>query len=243
MAVEYKPKKPVWLDWLETLIFAFVAASLIKYYAFQTYKIPSSSMEKTLLVGDFLIANKFVYNFTAPDYGDIIIFQHPMDADYPSPREDYVRIAGPVFWNKKTWRPHYYLPKSLVKRLIGKPGDTIEIRNKQVYRNGEALVEPYKQHVRSQVLPARYDIAQRVPREHRPEYWYGKKLGSEDNFGPITVPSGMYFGMGDNRDNSSDSRFWGYIPEDSVMGSPLVIYWSWDGPGHIRFDRLFKFLF
>jgi signal peptidase I len=192
---------PRWLtmlkEYAEALIVALILAFIIRSFVVQAFKIPSGSMLQTLQIGDHLLVTKFAYGvkvpFTnimiyereGPKHGDIIVFDFPED---PS--------------------------KDFIKRVIGLPGDVIEIRDKQVFRNGEKLIEPYVQHVTSVILPQR------------------------DNFGPITVPEDKYFVLGDNRDESYDSRFWGYVERKTIAGKALILYWSWAGFTDVRWERI-----
>ncbi len=193
------PSKPVWREYLEAILVAVALALVIRTFAFQAFRIPSGSMEDTLLVGDYLFVSKFLYGaeipFTGgsrlpairqPKRGDIIVFRYPED-----PTQDFI------------------------KRCVGVPGDTIEVRDKVLYVNGEAQEEPYVKHADRRILPGR------------------------DSFGPVVVPEGKYFMMGDNRDNSRDSRSWGFLDHSLIRGKALFIYFSWDaaGPG-IRFRRI-----
>jgi signal peptidase I len=171
---------------VETAVFVF----FVMTFVVQAFQIPTGSMEPTLLVGDFLLVNKLIYA-AAPTgleaavlprrairRGDIIVFKYPND-----------------------------LAKDYVKRAIGFPGETLEIKDKRVLINGVPLDEPYKVHSETFVLPAGND-----PR---------------DNFGPVTIPAGSVFAMGDNRDNSQDSRYWGFLPESYIKGRPWAIYFSY----------------
>jgi signal peptidase I len=165
-------------------------------------------MEDTLLVGDFLFVNKFIYGahvpFTdaalpavrSPHRGDIMVFKYPKDTT-----------------------------RDFIKRVIGIPGDTIEIRDKVVTVNGAALDEPYAKHTNPRIQPRDY----RDPLIYPP----GLTMGNRDNYGPYVIPDGHYFMMGDNRDNSDDSRFWGPLDGDLIKGKAIFIYWSWD-KGHTR---------
>ena len=193
-----KKKKSVLREYTEALLWALVLAFLIRTFGFQAFTIPSSSMEKTLLIGDYLLVNKSSYGvkipftdkymaeFDGPELGDIVVFRYPVN-----PKDDYV------------------------KRVVGLPGDVIEMRNKQLYRNGEAVHEDYIQQLRPNMI------------------------GDLDNIGPITVPEGQYFTMGDNRDNSSDSRVWGTVERHLIHGKVWRIYWSWDREaGRLRTERL-----
>ena len=195
-----RPVKPLWREYGEALFVALILALVIRTFVVQAFKIPSESMVKTLLVGDHLLASKFsygikipfthtyIYKGEDPVKGDIIIFEYPND-----PSVDYI------------------------KRIIGTPGDTIEVRNKQLYRNGEPVKESFIRFTEpDRIQPVR------------------------DNFGPITVPEGKYFVMGDNRDNSMDSRFWGFVDRSAIRAKAWRIYWSWGGLGDIRWDRIGK---
>jgi signal peptidase I len=176
----------------ETAVFVF----FIMTFVVQAFQIPSGSMEPTLLVGDFLLVNKLVYAPTISPLekailphrdirrGDIIVFKYPND-----------------------------LTKDYVKRVIGLPGDKVEIRDKRVYINGAPLTEPYAVHGDPQVYP-RNEI--------------DSSLSPRDNFGPITVPPDRIFAMGDNRDNSLDSRYWGFVPFEFLKGRPWMIYFSYN---------------
>jgi len=143
------------------------------------YKIPTSSMSPTLEAGDLLLCDKLIYSKENPQRGDVVVFEHP---DHPG--VDYI------------------------KRLIGLPGDSLEIREKQIFINRVPLPELYVKHIDSQILLP--DVSRR------------------DYFGPIVLPDGQYFVMGDNRDNSLDSRFWGTVDRKLILGKPILIYWSWD---------------
>lgn len=195
-----RPVKPLWREYGEALFVALILALVIRTFVVQAFKIPSESMVKTLLVGDHLLASKFSYGIKVPfthTYiykgedpvkGDIIIFEYPND-----PSVDYI------------------------KRIVGTPGDTIEVRNKQLFRNGEPVKESFIRFTEpDRIQPVR------------------------DNFGPVTVPADKYFVMGDNRDNSMDSRFWGFVDRSAIRAKAWRIYWSWGGLGDIRWDRIGK---
>ena len=195
-----RPVKPLWREYGEALFVALILALVIRTFVVQAFKIPSESMVKTLLVGDHLLASKFsygikipfthtyIYKGEDPVKGDIIIFEYPND-----PSVDYI------------------------KRIVGTPGDTIEVRNKQLFRNGEAVKESFVRFTEpDRIQPVR------------------------DNFGPVTVPADKYFVMGDNRDNSMDSRFWGFVDRSAIRAKAWRIYWSWGGLGDIRWDRIGK---
>ena len=195
-------KKSVVREYAEALIIAAVLALFIRTFVVQAFKIPSGSMEDTLLVGDHILVNKFIYGTTIPftdirvwpirqpERGDIIVFKFPGDES-----------------------------KDFIKRVMGTPGDTLEIKNKKVYINGKPLTEPYTLFCDKDVIP--------------------RSVTQRDNFGPIVVPKGKYFAMGDNRDRSLDSRFWGFVDEREILGKAMVLYWSWDKDySLVRWDRL-----
>ncbi len=185
-------------EYSEALIIAIILALIIRSFFIQAFKIPSGSMLETLQIGDHLLVSKIVYGikvpfthymlaeFSDPKHGDIVVFEFPED---PS--------------------------KDFIKRVIGLPGDTIEIREKQVFRNGEKLDEPYTQHTDSITNSSR-----------------------RDNMAPVVVPEGKYFVMGDNRDESYDSRFWGFVDRNKIKGKAWLLYWSSNGLSNIRWNRI-----
>jgi signal peptidase I len=188
-------------EWLEALAVAVLLALFIRTFVVQAFKIPSGSMIPTLLVGDHILVSKFTYGIRlpvvdiwvlgprAPRRGDIIVFKYPYDES-----------------------------RDFIKRVIGLPGEVVEIRSKQVYINGKPLQEMY---------PLYRDPVDR----HAPGEVYG----------PITVPSDKLFVLGDNRDQSQDSRFWGFLDIHKVQGAAFIIYWSWDPTeARLRWDRIGK---
>ena len=174
------PQKSVTREYIEAFLIAIVLALIIRTFIVEAFKIPSGSMEQTLLVGDHLLVNKFIYRFTDPKRGDVIVFKYP---DNPS--------------------------RNFIKRIVGIGGDTIEVRDKAVYVNGQQQDDSFTQHLFSDVLPAH--------------------MSPRDNFGPVTVPQNAYFMMGDNRDSSLDSRFWKntFVTRQAIVGKAMIIYWSW----------------
>ena len=201
-AVPQKNKKGKLRENIEALVIAVLLALFIRAFIVQAFKIPSGSMQDTLLIGDQLLVNKFIYgvklpftNITIipvknPQRGEIIVFKYPED---PS--------------------------KDFIKRVIAVGGDTVEIRNKVLYVNGLKQTSEYAVHVDPRVFP----------REFQPR----------DNFGPITVPKDKLFVMGDNRDESNDSRYWGFVDISAVRGRAILIYWSWDSQNfNVRWSRL-----
>jgi signal peptidase I len=193
-------------EWIKSIVIALVLALLIRTFLVQAYKIPSGSMIPTLLVGDYLLVNKLAYGIKNPFTGKFIYLRR-----LPK-RKEIVVFAYPL--NKKL---------DFIKRVIGLPGDVIQIVNKKVYVNGKLLKEPYVQHTDSRVFP--------------------KEISPRDNFGPVKVPPGEIFVLGDNRDQSYDSRFWGFVPIQNLKGKAWIIYFSWDSQRHkIRFKRLGKII-
>jgi signal peptidase I len=194
-------------DWVFNIIVLLFATSTIA----QPFVIPSGSMEKTLMTGDHLIVDRLAYSphgstagkvlpYSEVKHGDIIVFRWPVD-----------------------------LSQNLVKRAIGLPGDRIRIEGKDVYRNGIKLVEPYVQHIDSQRMPFRDDFPSAfIPSDINARA--RSMLQTHVLKGEVVVPEGNYFAMGDNRDNSSDSRFWGFVPRENIIGKPWIIYWSYEAP-------------
>jgi len=210
----------VFTEWARILIFAVALFLVIKTFAVEAFKIPTGSMERTLLVGDFLLVNKAAYGaeipFThvrlpamqVPRRRDIIVFEFPEDRT-----------------------------KNYVKRLIGLPGDTVEMRDGDVWLNGHQLIEPYVIHSDPMEDPG-----------GEPFGWQSKYLvrtaeasaihPSRNNWGPLVVPEGSYFVLGDNRDNSSDSRYWGFVPDSLIKGKPWVVYYSFERDATHRYPWL-----
>jgi signal peptidase I len=221
-----KRKKNTLQDWIEALLWCFVVAFLIKNFTFGSmYKIPSSSMEQTLLIGDFLVGNKITYFFTDPKREDIVIFDYPDDPTHPEPRGRYARLLGTVYWDKDKNFLKWHQKKNVVKRVIGMPGDTVELINKRVYINGELFQRGYEQYIDKTGLAMqekiRWDSSQKANDSNFGEY-DGKIMGNRDNFGPVIVPEDCYFVLGDNRDVSADSRFWGFLDRKYVTGKPFI---------------------
>jgi signal peptidase I len=195
---EDSEKKSTFREYYEALLIAVIFVNFARIFVFQAFKIPTGSMEDNLKVGDHIIVNKFIYGPANGAYshlfplrdvkrGDIIVFRYPL-----MPETDYV------------------------KRVIGMPGDTIEVRDKVVSVNGKPLVEPYTIHDDPTIFPAQPTL----PEPYR----------SRDQFGPYKVADGTYFAMGDNRDRSSDSRYWGTVPRSMIKGRAFMVYWSFKAP-------------
>lgn len=262
---KFHKKKPFVQDWVEAILFAFVVAMIIRNYTFQNFKIPSSSMEKTLLIGDYLVANKVKYYFTDPERDDIVTFRYPkIEKGTPEGNpEQFIRIFHPIYINKEfTFKKDpmtflnitYYARKNIVKRVIGMPGDTIQVKDKTVYLNGEPYVKGFECYGE----PFPYDSPQQIITRTIPQgmwmpgmdYWknmLGSETWNRDWFGPVVVPQGKYFVMGDNRDVSEDSRYWGFLDRRDITGTPWAIFYSYgieynqifDRP-HARWDRVFR---
>jgi signal peptidase I len=191
-------KKSVGREYLESIIVAVILALFIRTFAVQAFKIPTGSMKENLLIGDHLLVNKLVYSPSAGPLEDRIMGKRPIR------RGDVVVFKFPEDPTR-----------DFIKRVIGLPGETVEIRNKQVLIDGKPIVEPYVHFIEQPLRP------------DDPEY--GLRSDSiRDNWGPQTVPAGQLLVLGDNRDNSRDSRFWGFLPEDQVKGRALLVYWSYE---------------
>ena len=197
-------KKSAVREYFEALVIAVVLALFVRTWVFQAFKIPTGSMEPNLLIGDHLIVNKMIF---APAVT-------PIDRAL-LPRRDIVR--GDVVVFKYPEEP----TRDFIKRVIGVPGDQLELRRKKMYVNGKAIDEPYAHFI--------------VPLS--PEG--GRSTDLREEYGPVTVPAGQFFVMGDNRDNSQDSRYWGFLPATYVKGKALFIYFSvGTGIGDIQWSRL-----
>jgi signal peptidase I len=219
-------RKPWYRDWSESLLWAVIMALIIRSLLIQAFKIPSGSMEDTLLVGDFLMVNKFIYGtkipFTdvvilpgirQPQPGDIIVFKYPLDG------------------------------RDFIKRCVAVEGDTVEVIGKDLYVNGKRPDEPYVVH-KAWESSLNRDAGKNIWRQDYQKAWEERKfvqLGMiRDNFGPVVIPKGSIFAMGDNRDNSLDSRFWGPLPKNLLRGQALFIYWSWDSENGEAFWKFWK---
>ncbi|HET6765318.1 MAG TPA: signal peptidase I [Longimicrobiaceae bacterium] len=196
-------------EWTKAICTAVLLFLAIRTFGVEAFKIPTGSMEGTLMVGDFLLVNKAVYGaevpgthaklpaFTEVKRGDVVVFIPPEDST-----------------------------RNYVKRIVGVPGDTLEMRDKTLYLDGKPQSEPYARHIDPLTDPPdprmlwqyRYLAGARPsPVDYHP---------TRDNWGPLVVPEGKYFGMGDNRDLSDDSRYWGFLDKSAVRGRPIFIYYS-----------------
>ena len=190
-------KKSVVREYFESIVIAVILALFVRTWVVQAFKIPTGSMENNLLIGDHLLVNKFIFGPTPLAIGravlpvrpirrgDIIVFKYPDEPD-----------------------------RDFIKRVIGLPGETLELRDKKVSINGQALDEPYVHFLE--------------PPGTSSEFREVTSYDVRERYGPVTVPPNQYFVMGDNRDNSQDSRYWGFLPRDYIKGKAVVIYWSYD---------------
>jgi signal peptidase I len=184
-------------EYFESIVIAVILAMFIRTFVVQAFKIPTGSMENNLLIGDHLLVNKFVFGPSASRLerallpmgeirrGDVIVFKYPEEPD-----RDYI------------------------KRVIGLPGETLELKAKKIFINGVLLDEPYVHFLEP---PGAVTDIHEVT-----------SLDVRERYGPVTVPANQYFMMGDNRDNSQDSRYWGFLRRDYIKGKALVIYWSYE---------------
>src|SRR5204862_2300089 len=189
--------KSVVREYFESIVIAVILALFVRTWVVQAFKIPTGSMENNLLIGDHLLVNKFIFGPTPLAIGratlpvrpirrgDIVVFKYPEEPD-----------------------------RDFIKRVIGLPGETVEVRAKKVYINGKALNEPYAHYLEPVATPSEFHEVTSV--EFR------------DRYGPVTVPPNHYFVMGDNRDNSQDSRYWGFLPREYIKGRALILYWSYE---------------
>jgi signal peptidase I len=183
-------------EYFESIVIAVILALFIRTFVVQAFKIPTGSMENNLLIGDHLLVNKFIFGPSISPWerallperdirrGDVIVFKYPED-----------------------------LERDFIKRVIGLPGETLEVRDKRVYINGKRIDEPYVHFLEPPQGPAAFSEV--------------TSYDLRERYGPITIPAGKYFVMGDNRDNSQDSRYWGLLPRENVKGLAMMIYWSY----------------
>lgn len=234
-------KKSVFRDYFEAFAVALLAALILRALVIQAFRIPTGSMKDTLLVGDFLLVNKFIYGAETPDRifftdvkiptiklpglrkpkrGDIIVFKYPLDE-----KLDYI------------------------KRCIGVSGDTVEMRNGEVYVNNKPEGVSSFIDKKFDEAEGRYVNYYHVTPPKGKDYVIRRYDGFNPHFGPVVVPPQHLFMMGDNRDNSQDSRYWGYMPMKNIRGEALIIYFSWDKAEpiwkifkKIRWSRIFSII-
>ena len=204
-------------------IIAFLAALFLRIFAVQAFKIPTESMENTLLAGDFILVNKLIYGARTPDSLPLL------DVTLPT-------ITLPAFGDPKpgdviVFRSPKNPSTEFVKRCVAVSGQTVEIVDKDVFVDGEKFDDKFD------VTTAKFEDPYIIPKSDRDiNIFPNQSMGNKDNYGPIVVPSDAFFVMGDNRDNSSDSRFWGFVPRDHLVGKAFVVYWSVD-PGSLIMPR------
>ena len=208
-ATTARRRKSLVREYGEAIVIAILLALVIRTLVVQAFTIPSGSMMDTLLVGDYILVNKFLYGpevpftdwrlpgFREPHRGDIIVFKYPQDEK-----------------------------RDFIKRIVGTPGDLVQVRGNQVYVNGQAMVEPFVKHTNPSP-------------PHGGQAYCGYAYACEST----PVPADSYFVMGDNRDNSQDSRYWGFVKRDKIKGKAFLTYWSWDSDRHwLRWWRLGKYI-
>jgi signal peptidase I len=189
-------KKSTVREYFESIVVAVILALFIRTFVVQAFKIPTGSMEENLLIGDHLLVNKFAFGPTTSAVekavlpigdikrGDVLVFKFPVE-----PERDFI------------------------KRVIGLPGETVEVKERKIYINGAPVDDPHAHYLLPASSADNHEVTSYDVRER---------------YGPVTVPANHYFMMGDNRDNSQDSRYWGFLPRDLIKGKALVIYWSYE---------------
>jgi signal peptidase I len=196
-------------EWIRSFLIAFGLFLVIRTFFVEAFRIPTGSMENTLLVGDFLLVNKAVFGAAIPALGRRL----------PA-------LAEPARSDVVVFIPPHETDRNYVKRLVGMPGDTLEMHRKILYVNGRPQDEPHARlsddadsYGASMYWQCRHTIGAAAGQACRP---------SRDNWGPLVVPAGLYFMLGDNRDDSEDSRYWGFVERTAIRGRPLFIYYSFD---------------
>ncbi|HBE73480.1 MAG TPA: signal peptidase I [candidate division Zixibacteria bacterium] len=217
------PFKRLWHEWLWPLIWAvLVVKFLINPFLLAAYHVPTGSMENTILPGEWLMADKFSYGIHIP-FSDAYVL--PLSEPRP----------GQIMVFKSP-----YDGRTLVKRCVAGAGDTVAVRGKKLFINGVERTEAYVRHNDPHELEIDYRLID--PDQFQRAWQEGQMSHSpfRDNFGPVVVPAGHLFMMGDNRDDSFDSRFWGPLPRRYVQGRPLIIYWSWDSWSSLQIHEFWK---
>jgi len=206
MKAGQEKRKTKWREYGESLLIALIIAIIVRSFFLQAFKIPSSSMEPTLLIGDHLLVNRLSYvvkvpftdivlfHLGSPERGDVIVFRYPIERD-----------------------------KDFIKRVIATEGETVEIKDKVIFVNGKRIEDPWGRFLDKSIVPG--------------------YIAPKDNLGPTKVPKDSIFVMGDNRDRSADSRFWGFVHRDDLVGEALILYFSWDrnAKNPIEFIRWTRF--
>lgn len=198
MTQQAEHKKSTPREYFESIVIAVILALFIRTFVVQAFKIPTGSMEPNLLIGDHLLVNKFVFGPVVTDAEETLLAIDPIE------RKDVVVFKYPE-------EPE----RDFIKRVIGLPGETVELRNKRVFINGQPLDEPYVHFLEP-------------PGDAGPGDPDFTDFDVRRRYGPVTVPADHYFVMGDNRDNSQDSRYWGFLPRAYIKGKALMVYWSYE---------------
>jgi len=213
-----KKKKSLFREYLEAAIIALILALFIRAFVIQAFKIPSGSMKPTLLIGDHILVNKFIYGIKVPfvdryimpikkpKRGDVVVFKWPRDEK-----------------------------KDFIKRVVGIEGDTIEIKNDVLYVNDEKIKKKYVGKYRDDNIAVADKYLELFDKS---QHYILDEYIKNENYGPVIVPKNSIFVMGDNRDNSHDSRYWRFVSLNKLKGKAIIIYWSW--PHLRRFGHLIK---
>lgn len=215
-------RKSIFREYAEAIVVAMLLAFAIRVFIVQAFKIPSGSMIPTLLIGDHILVSKLSYGIQWPSQCKFQVALPPVNC-YAS--QALIEFGKPQRGDVIVFRFPEDEEKDFIKRIVGGPGDTVQVLNKAILVNGMVLDDTL---FTQRIDPGIIDGA----------------INPRDNFGPVTVPEGAYFVMGDNRDQSLDSRFWGYVREEKIRGKAFRIYWSWSGQGQwtewVRWDRFGK---
>ncbi len=214
-------EKPVWREWLESLIIIGLLAVVIRSFIVAPFKIPSSSMVPTLEIGDYLFVLRYPYGFRIPftdiqllpkeaKRGDVVVFVYPGDKS-----------------------------KDYIKRIVGVPGDHVVYRNNKLTVNGKTMPLTPQGERAYFMQDHNVDVSGLFVEDLDGVKHYVLRKNFSIKDGEWTVPQGMYFAMGDNRNNSRDSRFWGFVPQNYLVGRAAIVWWSWDGvKGAVRWSRI-----
>lgn len=221
-----RKKMPIIIEYARSFFPVLLVVFVVRSFLYEPFRIPSGSLEPTLLIGDFILVNKFDYGIRLP-----VLHQKVFKIGEPKRGDIFV-----FYWPPN---PKYYL----IKRVIGLPGDRISYVNKVVYVNGHEATQEFEQNV---TYAGEMDMTFDVVQKHEDLLGFKHEIyqipaREHFDFHDLIVPAGMYFGMGDNRDDSADSRFFGFIPDENIVGKADITWMSWDSEHHtVRWDRIFK---